>query len=578
MKSRLSKLVFALCGSCLSASFNCQVASAQLTNWTIKDVQLAGSTTLTGTANRLEYGYGEGYKELTQITTGPSTRSVDLWVHREPDSEEPERGGEDSETLSVTTAGAKFLIRVQGPAGCAGQKHTLAFLVSATSSAGAITGGEDTYTALGYNPETGQEFGFQEASPASSTAATAAAGIGGASSSSSASQSFPPAGSDIKPWKLVKALIRREVTFDANEQADLEIPFALSISGEMNTPSVYDSAANHGSPFRPAGVEPSGDALVHFSPDTRGVRLTRPGAVGETYNASTNTTTGDSRFSYFTVTDGDGSGVLRFHHLNPQTFNASHSGAWSGLPTRLHEGNYVWSPSSEDDDPWTHRQIMEDGSPEIDEGVWTGTPTGTRQKIITYTYTDPNDGAVARAKYVLTLHDEWDNWRADAAKGQDGRELMTLQFPPGPAMGNTWSECLPTETQPGQATFNNVINTEVGGSASVTGGFTAEIAKNLGFNVGFEVGRSWSKSYGQEFAATAVVNPGKHRYAYVKLNWYRWHFLVDKWDTAGQVRNDAHVAGSWPQVFDDLTAVSPTFGWSPEYHYLDFNGDGQPDS
>jgi hypothetical protein len=49
------------------------------------------------------------------------------------------------------------------------------------------------------------------------------------------------------------------------------------------------------------------------------------------------------------------------------------------------------------------------GVPKLDDaGVWNGMPTGTQQKNIAYTTTDNSDGATARARYVLTLHDEYE--------------------------------------------------------------------------------------------------------------------------------------------------------------------------
>jgi hypothetical protein len=79
----------------------CGTGLAQASDWTIDNVQIAGSTTVSGSQTRLEYGYGEGWKQLSGITTNSLTRGVYLWIEREPDSEEEGQPGAQSTSDAV---------------------------------------------------------------------------------------------------------------------------------------------------------------------------------------------------------------------------------------------------------------------------------------------------------------------------------------------------------------------------------------------------------------------------------------------------------------------------------------------
>jgi hypothetical protein len=138
--------------------------------------------------------------------------------------------------------------------------------VSASSAASAIISGEDTYETLLWDSEQGEYTGYLP-SPASSTSANGSASIGAASSSISATKSFPSAGTDNQPGPVSKALIQREVTYDSNEYADVEIPFSLSVDAAIDTPSTY----SYENPIRPADARPSGYAEVNFTQDNRSV-------------------------------------------------------------------------------------------------------------------------------------------------------------------------------------------------------------------------------------------------------------------------------------------------------------------
>lgn len=127
--------------------------------------------------------------------------------------------------------------------------------------------------------------------------------------------------------------------------------------------------------------------------DNRGVRLTRPGAIGETYNASTNTTTGDSTFSYE-------ESYARFEPSNQwpnwQTFVPSFIGQWSekiaysgGLKKDV---DFTWSPAGGtllDPDRWDYSsQLMPIGSLWLNSrtstSFWEGTPSSPTTRTVTY--------------------------------------------------------------------------------------------------------------------------------------------------------------------------------------------------
>ena len=96
------------------------------------------------------------------------------------------------------------------------------------------------------------------------------------------------------------------------------------------------------------------------------------------------------------------------HHSNVQGFSAN-----LNLPSGV-TGQWQWSPSSDDDSQQSHSQEMPYGSAnvEVTPGLppsrsWAGTPTGTQEKIVSYSF-DSSVGINLDAQYQLTLHDEWE--------------------------------------------------------------------------------------------------------------------------------------------------------------------------
>lgn len=116
--------------------------------------------------------------------------------------------------------------------------------------------------------------------------------------------------------------------------------------------------------------------------------------------------------SYFE--DTNGTALLTVPHPNVQNFAASLS-----LPTG-EVGQWQWTPPSDDDTEESHSQEMPYGSvdlktvldsspPQSWEGTttWEGTPTGTEQKIVTYSFTT-SPGLELSSHYHITLHDPYE--------------------------------------------------------------------------------------------------------------------------------------------------------------------------
>ena len=110
-------------------------------------------------------------------------------------------------------------------------------------------------------------------------------------------------------------------------------------------------------------------------------------------------------YNYETIT----APAIRRSYYNWQTFQGSKGSSWAATTNE-------WSPSDANDTETQHQQDMPFGTPEAvvaaNNGpgmhyVWRGTPTGTQQKIITYTVSGVA-GLTESKTYNLTLHDSWE--------------------------------------------------------------------------------------------------------------------------------------------------------------------------
>jgi len=404
------------------------------------------------------------------------------------------------------------------------------------------------------------------------------------------------------PWKIV-TISTKDATVKANGSCELRYDLP-AIKGTFNVTNGLFTQERDGD--EGGGYFYSSDgtwASLHLDMagylDSRTVWLTRRGGSDTTRYVDSSglwITEGDSTYSYraydlYPTGANDMSGnpqkTLEWRDQNNlQYIVPNPTGNWTqaiinpGVTAR----SWKWTP---DIDPTLQNaagdpkgatyaiQVMPLGAYEKFYGDWRSSTAGAGSPPPTFTFdyelTDNIDGAKAKARYILHLHHEWENWRPNA---DNPSNIQQAQFPSGPAIGNTWIQCGPTETTPTQATFNGTIGTDIGTSVGVSGGFS--IADFLNFGV--DVGKSWSKSYGKEFAATKMVSPGKHRYAFVQLNWFRYHDLVDRYTPSGRDANPARPDGAYIQSHDDLKEgnVGVTFDWSREWDYRDFTGSGSP--
>ena len=161
--------------------------------------------------------------------------------------------------------------------------------------------------------------------------------------------------------------------------------------------------------------------------DSREIKLSREGAHNETVDPD-GTVHGDTTYSYYFNT------IL---NNNIQFFHPGFGGLWSPNPNYTDDGtepqyniSWKWDPqskSSDFPDTWnSHAQYIDVGTLKA-EGppsafpnyTWTGMPDAVKVVNISYTATDlgltPN--ATAAANYVLSVHDQYDNWRRVDAQG-----------------------------------------------------------------------------------------------------------------------------------------------------------------
>lgn len=172
-----------------------------------------------------------------------------------------------------------------------------------------------------------------------------------------------------------------------------------------NDPGYYDTYPN--------GTRAWGSIGAVCATDTRAVTLSRPGAVGETYNPSTNTTFGDTIYS--STKEDDSLLVTRYVHIdNWQLFNSNLTGGWPAVQGTV---GYSWTPAGTSlllppaDNYKTSSQFMPRDQMDLNlDGTYTGKPSAATPYNLTYSVTDPtpNNGATATANYVLTVHEPFE--------------------------------------------------------------------------------------------------------------------------------------------------------------------------
>ena len=174
--------------------------------------------------------------------------------------------------------------------------------------------------------------------------------------------------------------------------------------------------------------------------DNRYVLLRRDGAHGETQDAN-GTIHGDTTYSYLANAPlGLGSTIVQ----SMQVFHPYFAGPWSSNPKYTAGGtepalniSYKWNPQNLSlmlgpVDTWSsHSQKIDTGSAYL-EGTpsqWYGPTDAVKVLGISYTATDlgSNPNATAVGNYILSVHDQYDNWRVVDAQGKP-----TAKGTPGP--------------------------------------------------------------------------------------------------------------------------------------------------
>ncbi len=307
-------------------------------------------------------------------------------------------------------------------------------------------------------------------------------------------------------------------------------------------------------------------AAVNYSAarDDRDVRLSRPYADhdDETYDQNSNTTTGNTTFSY----DVKQHPSVTEHVPNLQTFSSAVTGTWPTTANGLYNLTYTWNPADSTNDTWTmHEQIMPYGDRFVDlNGRWAGSASPSQSITITYTAKSGVDNATATARYILNLHDEWDNWREDSAHPID-RQTRLLPSPPTRAdwVGGPDADQTATWSQGRDVGF------EI--SVGVSGQFTLGDFAQFGIDVTGTHTETITSEMGLETTAPA----GKMVFRAIDQSWLRRHYLVDHYMPPGRDKNAARTDGAWEQEWDDLSTLSNRRTFSPLYNFGDYNLDGQ---
>lgn len=205
---------------------------------------------------------------------------------------------------------------------------------------------------------------------------------------------------------------------------------------------------------------------------------------------------------------------------------------------------------------------------------WVGPATGQKTYTVTCDVTDA-DGITARAKYNLTAHDQYENFRADSANPSD---LMEYRFPSTPSSTSLWSHPLAdddyNENVTGTSTWVSTYTGSVELSGSIGGSANAGVivaSAGVDCSAGVAVGIS----IGQEFGIEAPTHGDRMRYAMLIGTYERKNYLYDEFAPSGKVKNSARPDGAWEFWFDDPTTLSPPRrSWSREYLFGDWDANG----
>ncbi len=267
--------------------------------------------------------------------------------------------------------------------------------------------------------------------------------------------------------------------------------------------------------------------------DNRGVKLARPGAVSEMSDPD-GTTHGDTIYSIHNINTDEGTDTgLR----NWVGFDSVLSGSW-GV-----RSSWSWSPDSDSSNAVYNSVIMPFSSLSFVNGVATGQRNGPTEYDMGYTCTDSNDGASASAKYVLTVHDEWENLQASGYAPTTNSSVHTSTVGvQGPSSGASW---------------NVSLSDTVSFSGSLSGGFSTEDAASFGLSYG----GSYSYTVGASLGVNSPQIPaGDVSFPTMTVWWQTDSYTVTHYTPAGY-DND------YVQYIVDPSSVRTTIGWTVPQPY-----------
>ncbi len=166
-------------------------------------------------------------------------------------------------------------------------------------------------------------------------------------------------------------------------------------------------------------------------------------------------------------------------------------------------------------------------------------PKGNNPITVTYNLTDSVDGTKATAKYILQLHDEWENAVDDSPAQTHETRTIDLDVPriDGPQKDKTW-------------TF-----------AKITAGLTAELKTKFGadfklkdwFTAGGSFETTTKLEIESSYEASApllTLNPGESAVPCINYIVKTQHKLLDHFVSSGWDKNTITADGKWPQSAD----------------------------
>jgi hypothetical protein len=260
--------------------------------------------------------------------------------------------------------------------------------------------------------------------------------------------------------------------------------------------------------------------------DTRTVAIYRAWAVNETVDSEGNTH-GHTTYSYVNKNVKSGDFYIGdIENPNWQPFNSQYNGFWnfgntSSPPTEV---SWSWSPQYSGATKYTNSWLIPYGNQNNYNGSFIGHTQGdSGEKVMTYTATDPADGATATAKYYLTIHDPIED------KGAPQTEVIAdnWQAAASPAVFN-YSTTAYVTTPPAYLEYaiSHTIGINFGGDIHLTGHKLSDIGVSANYSISF------TYNAGQT-SFSIELPPRTYSYLEVADMYKRYWGKVNKWEPSG---------------------------------------------